>query len=149
MLQRTIQRNIPYLNQTKTYHTSTIPYQNIQFQSIPCLCNTKTCFIKLLKIQSRPCYSGYIPCTILTPDVKREMIQKTIEKKRNQPGGYIGGEKMEMVNGTARWIQLVSYSLKSLQVLLWLRLFSSEGVWARPVRMRVSVSDSCESRYSM
>ena len=87
----------------------------------------------------------YIPCSILTPDVKPGMIQKQIEKKRNPPGGYIGGEKMEMVNGTARWIQLVSYSLKSLQVLLWLRLFSSEGVWVQPVRMRVSVSDSCES----
>ena len=56
------------------------------------------------------------------------------------------GEKMEKVNGTARWIQLVSYSLKSPSPCLGASLSSEESCVGASVRTRVSVSDSCESR---
>ena len=73
--------------------------------------------------------------------------QKTIEKGvKSACLVPMKGEKMEIVNGTARWIQLVSYSLKSPSPCLGASLSSEESCVGASVRTRVSVSDSCESR---
>ena len=99
-------------------------------------------------IESIPCHTKSTLCTVLPPDVKPEMIQKIIEKKRNQPGGYIGVRKWKWLMGQQDGSSSFCIRSKAFKSLFGFDSLVQSGVWAHPVRMRVSVSDSsCESRY--